>query len=128
MKRVHLYIIKQKLWLIGLRGKVRAPVLFDTGATLSLIREDVARKIQDVDELAGRARRCIGATRTFMVRPGLVADVEISRHRLMANFCVTRELTEDVILGNDFMAMWSIILDPEHRRVLVDPECLRLRA
>ena len=128
MQDVNRFVIRQKLWLIGRLGKVRARILFDTGANVSLIRDDLARKIEDVDELLGRAHRCYSATGSFMVRPGMIADVEISRYPLMANLCVAKELTEDVILGDDFMGRWGLMLDPKHRRVMVEPEYLRLQA
>ncbi len=121
------YVIRQELWLIGKTKKIRAPMLFDTGATISLVRMDVARQVARLDE-CGEPFRCISADGNFTVRHFIHARIGIARHRIHVTLAVAKELTEQVILGDDFMGTWGIMVDPKHNRIMVDPAALRIRA
>jgi hypothetical protein len=41
---------------------------------------------------------------------------------------IVEDLSEELILGADFLQRWHIKLDPFRRRVWVDPEDVRIRA
>jgi len=43
--------VGQKLWVIGRKARRKVEVLFDTGSSDSWIRESIARRIADPEEL-----------------------------------------------------------------------------
>lgn len=120
-------IIKKKVWLIGRKGRCRVDALYDSGSTHSIVREDVAEQIATLDDLP-EPKTYEAAVGSFTVRHGIFADILIRGKRLTAGLRVVRGLTEDLILGADFMQVWHIRLDPRRRQVILDPQALRLKA
>lgn len=120
-------LITKDLWLRGRKGSRKVRALFDTGSTYSLIAESVARRIAEPTELA-EPKRFEAAVGTFRAREVVFPDVVLGRKRLPTALIVVSELTEEVILGVDFLQHWHIRLDPRGKRIIVDPKALRLIA
>ncbi len=120
-------LITKRLILHGPRRKRSVEALFDTGSSKSFIRGDIAQGLGQNVELP-EPRKFEMARGTLAVREGLVADVAIGRHRLFHTFLVVDGLTEEVIIGADFLQEWHIRLEPRSRRIILDPRALRLKA
>ncbi len=120
-------LISRKLQFIGRRGKAKVETLFDTGSNHCLIRASVAAKLAEADELP-EPKRYEAAVGSFTARHFVVADVVLGGKRLTTLFKIVPELTEEAILGADFLQSWHIRLDPRKKRVILDPKALRLKA
>lgn len=120
-------LIAQDLWFVGRRGRKRLRALFDSGSNHCLMSETVAGRLSELDDLP-EPKEYEAAVGSFTARQFVVADVVIRRKRLTTLFKVVSALTEDVILGADFLQSWHIRLDPRHHRFIVDPRALRLKA
>lgn len=120
-------LIAKRLTLHGSDRKRSLDALFDTGSTKSFIRADVAKGLGPNVELP-EPKKFEMARGVLKVREGLVADVAIGRHRLTHLFLVVDGLTEELIIGADFLQEWHIRLEPRRRRIILDPKALRLKA
>ncbi len=120
-------LIYKKLRVIGRKGEATLTALLDTGSSHSLLREDVARDIGDPEELP-EPKAYELAVGSFTARHGLFADVVIRGKRLMCGFKVVPRLSEEMILGVDFLQIWNVRLEPKTHRMILDPKALRLKA
>ena len=120
-------IIRKKLWVTGRKGRRCLSVLFDSGSSFSLINDRIADLIGIRDEWT-EPITCHAAVGAFTCREFIAADIKIRRHRPFGILTIVRDLTEEVIIGADFLQRWHIKLDPFRRRVIVDPRELQLRA
>ena len=120
-------IIRRKVWLSGLKGRVQVNALFDTGSTDSLVREDLAGKIGPFSEL--EEPKTFHAIRdTFKVREAIFAGLKIGRHKMGVAPAIVAGLTEELIIGTDVMQRYNIKLEPKRHRIILDPEALVHRA
>lgn len=120
-------LICKEMWVIGRKGRKKVSALFDTGASHSLLRESIARAIADPVELP-EPKKFATAVGEFKAREGGVVDVVLAGKRLYTRLTSVADLTEDLILGADFLQSWHIRLDPRRRRVILDPQALKLKA
>ena len=54
-----------------------------------------------------------------------VLSVEVEGFNLFWHFLVVPNLSEELIIGADFLQRWKIKLDPE--RIIIDPKALKLK-
>ncbi|MBI3097044.1 MAG: retroviral-like aspartic protease [Planctomycetes bacterium] len=120
-------IIRKRLLVIGHKGRTRVEALFDTGASHSMLREDIAPRLGVPEELP-EPTRFHAAVGTFEARKGLFVDVVIGGKRLVTGVTIVPDLTEELILGDDFLQRWHIRLDPRRREVSLDRKALRVVA
>src|SRR5207249_5255321 len=110
-------------------GEFRAvEALFDTGASKSLIRRDVARRV-------GRLLRSPTAW-TFQLGDGkgrLTTNemvglfFQLKGVPIAHTFIVARHLSEAVIIGTDLMQFWKIRPDPVREDVAIDKRLIQLK-
>ena len=111
-------ILEQEILLIGINGRKRCVALFDSGASYSIIRPDVAGEI-DVPKpfpdpenwlfetaKAGQIMKASG-------RVMLNFRFDDSEARFSDEFIILEETTEEVIIGATTMQKWGIKLDFE---------------
>ena len=119
-------IIKEHT-ITGNRGSDTARVLYDSGASKSFIRADIAKILGDTGPAV--------ETLTFMMADGQVgftADsimnlaVDAEGIRLTHNFYVVEDIAEELVIGADIMQQWKIVLDLENETVSIDPRALYL--
>lgn len=120
-------LIYRRMVCIGRKGRCTVEALFDSGSNHCLMRDDVAARIAPLDELP-EPKLYEAAVGSFRAKHFVVADVSLAGRRLTTLFKVVPDLTEEAILGADFLQSWHIRLDPRRRRILVDPRALRLKA
>ncbi|MBI2900323.1 MAG: retroviral-like aspartic protease [Planctomycetes bacterium] len=120
-------LISKRVWLIGLKGRRKVEALFGTGSSHSLLNERIARAVGTPEGLPG-PKVYQAAVGSVTAREGIFADVVLRGKRLTAGLKIVPDLTEELILGADFMQVWHIRLEPRRGRVILDPRALRLKA
>ena len=56
-----------------------------------------------------------------------IVDVEVEGYNLFWHFLAFPELSEELIIGADFLQRWKIKLDPENESIIIDPKALKLK-
>lgn len=56
-----------------------------------------------------------------------IVDVEVEGYSLFWHFLVFPNLSEELIIGADFLQRWKIKLDPENESIIIDPKALKLK-
>jgi predicted aspartyl protease len=111
--------IYRTLKIISSKGEMAAKVLFDTGASFTVVRKDVAEKIghilpTDVKEVTladGKTKlKVLGYIPISTVLEGSPID-DIAY--------VIDELAEDLIIGVKVMEFYDIKLDPSTNKIIV---------
>lgn len=122
-------MIIKHLKIVGDKGESEALTLFDSGASDSVIRKDVAQKVATIIRLR--------APVTFVLRDdittteaeyGALIDFVLKDSLFPAQrVFVVEKLEEDLILGADAFQRWKLKLDFEHEDVIFDKSALKLR-
>lgn len=115
-------LIRKRLSLIGPRRKKQADCLFDTGASRSFIRPELVRSLGlSKAELPRplRIRLGKGSTRVSQV---VAVMIRLNGATLADTAYVMPGLTEDYVLGAEFLEVYGIRLDPKRRRLVLPPK------
>ena len=115
-------MIRKRLTFVGRKRKKQVQCLFDTGASSSFIRPEVARAmgVPTVGLLKPlRIRLGKGSTRVSKLAAVLI---QINGSTLADTAYVMPGLTEDYVLGVEFFERYNIQLDPKRRRLLLPPK------
>jgi hypothetical protein len=54
-------------------------------------------------------------------------SVQVENYDLFWHFLVVPNLSEELIIGADFLQRWKIKLDLESEKIIIDPKVLRLK-
>ena len=121
-------IIKE-VEIIGDKGKTTAKTLFDSGASDSVIREDIAKKIatlikweEPVFFILGDGDSTMQSEYSTDIRFVLEGSIYPPQRVI-----VVGKLEEDFIFGADALQRWKIKLDMENEDLILDKSVLRLR-
>lgn len=115
-------LIRKRLSLIGPRREKQADCLFDTGASRSFIRPELVRSLGlSKAELPRplRIRLGKGSTRVSQV---VAVMIRLNGATLADTAYVMPGLTEDYVLGAEFLEVYGIRLDPKRRRLVLPPK------
>ncbi|MBI2891822.1 MAG: retroviral-like aspartic protease [Nitrospirae bacterium] len=121
-------VIQKSITLEGSKRRRREEALFNSGATYSCIREDVARSLDLLIPLPrplrfGTAENGHTVKATHAVR----LDFRIGRYRFSDEFMVIPSLSEPVLIGAATLQKWRFKLDFENDEVIIDPRVTKLR-
>ena len=121
-------VIQKEIRLVGSKGKREELALFDSGATYSCLRPDIARELGNVENLPeprefGTAKE--GEKAIAKERVGL--DFYIDGYRFSDEFMIIEDLSEPVIIGTATLQKWRMKLDFENDEVIIDPRVTKLR-
>jgi len=121
-------VIERRVRLEGSKGAVRIRTIFDSGATYSCLRPDLASRLAHLEPLRGvrrfgTAKQAVGLKARFAVR----LDFYLGSCRFSDEFMVIEGLADAVIIGAKTLQSWRMRLDFEHDRVLYDPRVTKLR-
>ena len=121
-------IIEEPIELRGSRGSRQVTALFDSGATYSCIRPELAQEVEVLSPLPeaktfGTARD--GETLTSTHRVSL--DFILQGYRFSDEFMVIEGLSEPLIIGATTLQKWRMKLDFEAEKVIIDPRVTKLR-
>ncbi len=125
-------ILEHEVTLVGPKGKHRCRALFDSGASYSIIRRDVAQRIAPLVPVPDPGNWTFETARpgdlieaTHLVDLALYFDD--SPARFTDQFVVFDECSEEVIVGAHTMQGWHITLDFSTETVNYRKTAIRLR-
>jgi predicted aspartyl protease len=120
-------ILVKQVTLRGDKGQVELDGMFDTGATYSVIRKDIAEQIATIIPLDEPiALRTAEQGRQLTVTHRVVLTIWLNGYRLSDEFLVLEELSRPVLIGAATMQKWRIRLDMANEEVIVDPTATEL--
>lgn len=119
-------LIYRQLWIRGAKGRRKVLALFDTGASESFIRSDVAYHIGVPLKLLMpfRVEFGRGAAR---VKEQVEAVITIDGFRIRWSYSLIPKMTEELVIGTDFLQRYRIKLDPAKEKIIVDPKYLKVK-
>ncbi len=112
-------VIRTKLSLVGPRRQRRVECLFDTGASASFIRPKLVRELGlSTAKLPKPLRIRLGKGSAPVFQLAAVM-VRVNGVTLADAAYVMPGLTEEYVLGAEFLERYNIRLDPKRRRLLL---------
>ena len=115
-------LVRKRLKLMGSKGEAEVEALFDTGASYSCIRPELAEQLEILIPL--RRPKELGTAdenTTVRVTARVALDFELDGVVLSDEFMVVPNLRRDVIIGVSTMQKWRMKIDLEREELLLDP-------
>lgn len=120
--------ILEKVRLVGSKGEVEVTALFDSGATYSFVRRDVAEQAEVVLPLPEPMRFATAKVGAVVEAHERVAvNFYVDGVRYSDEFLVLDEMAEELIMGASTMQKWGIKLDMEKEKVELTRRDYKLR-
>jgi hypothetical protein len=111
-------------------GETVLTTLLDSGAGVSLIREDIAKKIFSTFTKMDKSRIFYGVNgqKAFKSSWTCILQLKMKNKLLDGQFYVVENMPRELIIGVDFMQKWEITLDlkKEDYSIGVDPEAIEI--
>ena len=122
-------MIIEEYTVTGNRRSDTVRVLYDTGASASLVRRDIAQPLGDfaVSPISMEFMMANGQG-TFTVDQVITLAIDVEGTPLVYTFYIADDLAEELVIGADMMQRFKITLDMEGESVSIDPRALYLRA
>ncbi len=121
-------MVSKRIRIQGDRGAVLAEALFDTGASKSLIRRDVALKVARLLRAPTPWTFQLGDGRGRLKSNEMVGLLfRLKGVPIAHTFIVARHLSEEVIIGTDLMEFWKVRPDPVREDVVIDRKLIQLK-
>ena len=121
-------IIEKKLLLKGPLGEKEVTALFDSGASVSCIRPELAQELEQPIPLDPPLQiSTADETNSMFVNEEVALEFNIDEYRFRTEFFLVPGLTEEVIIGAITMRQWRFKLDFEKEEVIIDPRVTRMR-
>jgi len=117
-------LIRKRLSFVGRRRKKEVECLFDAGASSSFIRPELVRELDlPTTNLLRSVRIRLGKGSTRCRVSQLAATmIRLNGVALPDTAYVMPGLTEEYVLGSEFLERYDIRLDPKRRRLLLPPK------
>ena len=121
-------VLVERIRLRGSKGSVEREALFDTGATYSFVRAELAEELGVVDSLPEPMEfETAKEGEKLLIQKVVHLEFSLEGERLSDEFLVAENaLTEEVIIGAKTMQAWGIVLDMEEERVVLKPRRRKL--
>ena len=125
-------VLEQDILLVGSKGSRRCGALFDSGASYSIIRPDIAESIEipvalpDPQEWIFETAQA-GLTMQANYLVGIDFRFDDSEARFSDEFIVLDGCSEEAIIGATTMQKWSIKLDFESEEIHYRKTAVKLR-
>lgn len=125
-------ILEQDVTLIGSLGRRRCRALFDSGASYSLIRPDIAEAIGTLEPLPDPENWIFETARQGELMPATHAvrlnfRFDDSEQNFTDEFIILPGCSEELIVGATTMQKWQIKLDFEAETITYRKTASRLR-
>ena len=122
-------LIIEEYTVTGNRRADTVRVLYDTGASASFVRRDIAEPLGDfaVSPISMEFMMANGQG-TFTVDQVITLAINVAGTPLVYTFYIADDLAEELVIGADMMQRFKITLDMEGEAVNIDPQALYLRA
>ena len=121
-------MVSKRIRLRGERGAATVNALFDTGASKSLIRRDIALKVARLLRAQTPWIFQLGDGKGKLKTSEMVGLVfQLKGVSIVHTFIVARNLSEEVIIGTDLMQFWKVKPDPVREDVVIDKKLIQLK-
>jgi hypothetical protein len=121
-------IIRKEIELVGTKSKRKEIALFDSGATYSCIRKEIAQELEIILPLTRPIRLITAQEKNYMeVKERVVLDFYLSGYRFSDEFLIIENLSEKVIIGAKTMQAWRLKLDFEKEDIIIDPRVTEIQ-
>ena len=121
-------IIERNIRLEGPMGEKEVTALFDSGASVSCIRPEIAESLENPIQMRTPWQISTADEKTFMkINSRVSLDFYIDEYRFWTDFFIVPGLTEEVIIGASTLQQWRFKLDFEKEEVIIDPRVTRMR-
>ncbi len=113
-------VIVKKIRLEGSKGERETEALFDSGASMSFIKESLAKELANIEPLRRPLRfETAKSGEEIVVNKAVRLDFYLDGDRLSDEFLVVQDdiATEEVIIGAKTMQAWRIVIDMEKEDV-----------
>ena len=106
------------------KGESQVKALFDTGASRTFIRSDVATKIGDLVELSRPRVATLGdGENKIEIKHQILLEIALDDYFISADADVSPKLAHELIIGASTMQEWGIAVEPKEEKVVVkDPK------
>jgi len=120
-------ILFERIKLVGSKGERDIIALFDSGASYSFIKKELAKELETIISLPIPLEfETAREGEKLAVNEAIRLDFFLNGERLSDEFLVVEGLTEDVIIGVATMQKWRIWLNFEEEKVVLGPRVRRL--
>ena len=99
-------------------GEDEVRALFDTGASRTFIRNDIAKKIGSLVELT-RPRIATLGDGENKIREGIFLEISLDDYVISTDADVSDKLAHELIIGASTMQEWGIVVDAESEKVVI---------
>ena len=110
----------------GFLNNKEVEVVFDTGATVSLLNADIANKL-DIEILPSDRviNTADGSTNPVL---GITREVEVKVDETIAKICflITNVGSAQVLLGLDWFEQTKVVIDPARKQIKIPGKCISL--
>ena len=121
-------IIEKKLRLKGPIGEKEVIALFDSGASVSCIRPELAKELEQPIPIDPPLKiSTADEANSMFVNEVVALEFNIDEYRFWTDFFLVSGLSEEVIIGASTMQQWRFKLDFENEEVIIDPRVTRMR-
>jgi hypothetical protein len=120
-------LIYKDVILKGDKGEKEFYALWDNGSSESFIRKDLVEEVGTILRLNAPREFEMGKGTLLVSESTGIVDVEVEGYNLFWHFLAFPELSEELIIGADFLQRWKIKLDPENESIIIDPKALKLK-
>jgi hypothetical protein len=121
-------MVFKRIRVRGDRGAAFVEALFDTGASKSLIRRDIATKIATVLRAPTPWTFQLGDGKGRLKTNEMVGlFFQLKGVPIAHTFIVARYLSDEVIIGTDLMQFWKVRPDPVRKDVFIDKKLIQLK-
>lgn len=104
----------------GNKGQSQVKALFDTGASRTCIRNDVANKIGNLIPLSSPRRATLGdGENKIEIKEGMFLEITLDDYSIDTTADVSPKLAHDLIIGASTMQEWGIVVEPKEEKVLI---------
>ena len=125
---INMAIIRKEIELVGSKSKRKEIALFDSGATYSCIRKEIAQELEIILPLTRPLKLITAQERNYIeVKERVVLDFYISGYRFSDEFLIIENLSEKVIIGAKTLQAWRLKLDFEKEDIIIDPRVTEIQ-
>jgi predicted aspartyl protease len=101
-------------------GKVEVKALFDTGASRTIIKKEIAKRIASLIELPKPRTITLGdEEHKIEVKEIIGLVINIDGYFLTTDADVSEKLAHSLIIGASTMQQWGIVIDPGEEKVII---------
>ncbi|MDH7486480.1 MAG: retropepsin-like aspartic protease [Anaerolineae bacterium] len=121
-------LIIKPVEVIGDRDRVQVQALFDTEASASFLRRDIAESVATFSRWPAPWKFVLGdGKNTIEAQDFVGVHITIKGVTVFFPLLVVDQIGEEMIIGADMLQRWKIRLDPEKEEVFIDKKVTELK-